>query len=457
MVQAGSPPATVPVGVPKPGDIVAKKYQIDRIIGVGGMGVVAAATHVHLDRCVAIKFLLPEAAAQPEAVARFMREAQAASSIRSEHVARVIEVAELESGAPYMVMELLEGRDLAELLKVYGRRPAREAVDYVLQACDAIAQAHLLGIVHRDLKPSNLFLSRPAGGLATIKVLDFGISKVVNQAQVQANLTATSFSFGTPVYMSPEQVRSAKNVDPRTDVWALGVILYELLVGAPPFEAESLPALCAMITVDPPAPMRARLPELAPELEAIVLRCLEKDVTRRFQTVGALASALAPYAPPEALALLPRIQLASVAASPAALPSLSSAVSIETAAVSTTAPVVISRRALASGIVGGIALAAILAVAAVRVLGPSGSASPSEVASDGTPQAVVELLPSEPVEPASPNGEPVAPPADSAPASSAESATAPPVATTVTTTPRRAPSTRVGGRKQKADALSERR
>jgi len=159
------------------GEILAGKYRIDRVLGAGGMGVVVAAHHLQLDERVAIKFLLPEMLAQQDAVMRFSREARAAVKIKSEHVARVTDVGTLETGAPYMVMEYLEGIDLAELVR-RGPLPITQAVDFVLQACEAIAEAHALGIVHRDLKPANLFLATLPGGVQSVKVLDFGISKL---------------------------------------------------------------------------------------------------------------------------------------------------------------------------------------------------------------------------------------------------------------------------------------
>src|SRR5262249_17959342 len=183
---------------------------VDRILGVGGMGVVVAATHLQLGQPVALKFMLAEALAQPEAAERFLREARAAVRLRSQHVARILDVGTLETGAPYIVMELLEGMDLAQLLE---RRPLppQAAVDYVLQACEAIAEAHANGIVHRDLKPANLFLARTPTGAPLVKVLDFGIAKA-HDPQL-ASVTQTSAVFGSPAYMSPEQLRSAKNVD----------------------------------------------------------------------------------------------------------------------------------------------------------------------------------------------------------------------------------------------------
>jgi serine/threonine-protein kinase len=281
------------VGVPQVGDTVAGKYLIERVLGVGGMGVVLAAMHLHLAQRVAIKILLPEAASQPESLARFLREAQASSAIKTEHVAQVLDVGTAADGSPFMVMEFLQGMDLAQLLQQRTRLPPTEAVDYLLQACEGVTQAHRLGIVHRDLKPSNLFLTQTTDRLPLIKVLDFGISKITTPGAAQ--LTATSFTFGTPVYMSPEQVRSTKHVDPRTDIWALGVILHELIAGAPPFEAESLTALCAMITVDPPTPLRRACPATPAGVEEAVLRCLQKDPANRYQSILELARALAPF------------------------------------------------------------------------------------------------------------------------------------------------------------------
>jgi serine/threonine-protein kinase len=300
--------------------VVAGKYQIERVLGVGGMGVVLAAMHQQLGQRVAIKMLLPHAAAQPEALARFLREARAASSIKSEHVAQVIDVGTSEKGAPFMVMEHLVGLDLAQLLGQRRRVPATEAVDYVLQACEAITQAHRLGIVHRDLKPSNLFLTQTSDGQPLIKVLDFGISKITGP-EAAASLTATSFSFGTPYYMSPEQIRSSKHVDPRTDIWALGVILHELIAGAPPFEADSLTALCAIITADPPTPLRRAFPAAPPGVESVVLRCLQKDTASRYQSIHELARALASFGSARSTEILARIERLGVVSLPS-LPSL---------------------------------------------------------------------------------------------------------------------------------------
>jgi len=274
--------------------MVCGKYRIESVVGAGGMGVVMGATDTSLNRPVAIKFLSPDRAARDGAVARFLREARAAASIQSEHVVRVFDVSTLPNGAPFIVMEHLRGGDLAQLLATRGALPIDEAADYVLQSCEALGEAHGRGIVHRDLKPQNLFLTQRPDGSSSIKVLDFGISKAIEEGG--QNLTATDTVMGTPLYMSPEQVRSLKNVDARADIWALGSILFELLTMAPIFQAPSASALCAMIAMDQPTPLRALRPQAPPELEAVILRCLHKDPAGRFQDVAALADALAPFA-----------------------------------------------------------------------------------------------------------------------------------------------------------------
>ncbi len=296
------------------GDVVAGRYEVERILGAGGMGVVVAARHKQLGELVAIKLLPPEAALEGEAVARLLREARATVSIKSEHVVRVLDVGTLDSGSPYILMEYLQGSDLNELVRTKGWLPVPEAVDYVLQACEAVAEAHARGIVHRDLKPSNLFLTRGADDRPLVKVLDFGISKAlvpeeINQGStaVQISLTATKAVFGSPLFMSPEQVRSAKRVDERTDIWSLGIILHELLTGSHPFSGETMPGVLASIAADPPEPLRKRRPDAPAELEEVIARCLVKDVAGRIQSVVELARAIAPFAPDGGKASLERI------------------------------------------------------------------------------------------------------------------------------------------------------
>ncbi|HEU4405451.1 MAG TPA: serine/threonine-protein kinase [Polyangiaceae bacterium] len=293
-------------GLPAIGDVVlGGKYRIEEELGAGGMGVVMGAEHVALVQKVALKFLAP---GETDGMARFLREARATARIDSEYVARVSDVGSLESGVAYMVMERLYGEDIGTYVRRAGPRPIDEAVHYILQACDGIAAAHAAGIVHRDLKPSNLFLARRADGTSTIKVLDFGISKLFGtDPRDGVGLTRSGVVLGSPRYMSPEQVRGPKNVDTRTDVWGLGLVLYELLTGEPMYGPDPLPALCLAIVSEPPRPLRAKRPDAPAALEALLLRCLEKAPARRFQSVVELALALAPFAPPEAAPILAQI------------------------------------------------------------------------------------------------------------------------------------------------------
>ena len=291
------------------GQLIAGKYRVEQTIGRGGMGIVMAALHEQLNQRVALKFLTDNAYQQPEAVARFVREARAAVQIQSEHVARVMDVGTLDNGAPYMVMEYLRGRDLKEVSTRRGPMPVSEAVDYVLQACDAVAEAHSLGIVHRDLKPSNLFLTERPDGTPMVKVLDFGISKALHPGErgSQMQMTASAAIMGSPQYMSPEQIRSSKNVDARADVWALGTILHELLTGSPAYVADTVPGLLAMIVADAPPPLSAQRPDAPAELEATILRCLQKDREQRFSSVAGLARSLERFASSETKPLVRRI------------------------------------------------------------------------------------------------------------------------------------------------------
>ena len=292
------------------GEILSGRYRIERVLGVGGMGIVVAAMHLQLEQRVALKFLLPQALVHPDIVERFAREARAAVRIQSEHVARVMDVGALEDGSPFMVIEYLEGRDLAAVIRSRGPLPIDGAVDYVLQACEAIAEAHRLGIVHRDLKPSNLFLVEGRGvGAGIVKVLDFGISKTtpLGGASLEAGMTQSASILGSPLYMSPEQMDSARDVDARTDIWAMGAILYELLTGTTPFVADSIPQLCMAIAQRSPQPLRASRPDVPAGLERAILCCLEKDKTKRFASIHELAIALSKFAPARSHLSLERI------------------------------------------------------------------------------------------------------------------------------------------------------
>jgi eukaryotic-like serine/threonine-protein kinase len=283
------------------GELLAGKYRLERLLGEGGMGYVVAATHEHLQQRVAVKFLAAGYAENSDAAARFLREARAAVRIQSEHIARVLDVGELDDGAPYMVMEFLSGCDLARELFTNGGLEVPTAVDYLLQACEAVAEAHSLGVIHRDLKPANLFLTRRPDGTPFVKVLDFGISKAITPESGgpgdSPSLTAAQALLGSPAYMSPEQARKPKSVDFRSDIWAFGVILYEFLAGNPPFLGDTPLSVLTAAVVEPTPSLRAVRPDVPPELEAVIEKCLEKKPQDRYQSVAELAQALAPFAP----------------------------------------------------------------------------------------------------------------------------------------------------------------
>lgn len=278
------------------GEILAGKYRVEKILGMGGMGVVVAATHLDLREMRAIKLIRPDAESD-QSVERFLREARAVVRLRSEHVAEVYDVGRLESGNPYIVMELLEGQDLSTMLKARGPLPIEEAVLYVTQACHALAEAHAAGIVHRDLKPGNLFVTRRADGSPCVKVLDFGISKETKPQRPDPEMTGPKDLIGSPLYMSPEQMRSARKVDPRADVWALGAILYKLITGRAPFHAPTVPEIFALTLgkqVRPPSTLR---PDIPGDLDAIILRCLDKQLQNRYFSAAELGAALIPHGP----------------------------------------------------------------------------------------------------------------------------------------------------------------
>lgn len=292
----------------QPGEKIAGKYQIERVIGTGGVGMVVAARHLVLGQVVALKFLLPGAAHDKNDVRRFEREAQSAVQLKNEHVCRVYDVGELEDGSPFIVLEYLEGQDLAHTLRSSGPLPIVEAVGYILQVCEAVAEAHSLGMVHRDLKPSNFFLTYRHDGLPLVKVLDFGIAKYkIELEQQDVRLTQTRALLGSPVYMSPEQVRSARTVDHRSDIWSLGVCLFELLTDTVPFGGETVTGVAAAVSADPIPPIARYRPDVPEDLAAVIERCLAKRPDDRFQSVADFAEALVPFGPSEATYSLYRI------------------------------------------------------------------------------------------------------------------------------------------------------
>ncbi|MGK3960921.1 serine/threonine protein kinase [Sorangium sp. So ce118] len=272
------------------GDVLLGKYTVERVLGQGGMGVVLAARHRELGELFAIKLLLPRAVADAHATERFVREARAAVRLKGEHAVRVHDVGRLESGSPYMVMEHLEGSDLQQVVRDRGPLSVDEAVGYVLQVCDALAEAHAEGLVHRDLKPANLFLVRRPNGSPCVKVLDFGISKHIKQEQ--PDLTKSGALLGSPFYMSPEQMIHARRVDTRSDIWAMGVVLHYLVTGTVPFPAETLPEEVARVLHEEPILPSQQRPGLPAELDTVVALCLQKRPEHRFQTVDELAAAL---------------------------------------------------------------------------------------------------------------------------------------------------------------------
>ncbi len=331
-----APPSTRSAAELGPGAVVAGKYEILSVLGRGGMGVVFLAFHRTLRQRVALKFLLGDHARDRSVVSRFFREARAAAALGSDHVVRILDAdREPVTGEPFVALEYLEGRDLARVLREDGPLPIAAAVDCALQAAEALALAHRQGIVHRDIKPANLFLVRQPDGTPRVKVLDFGIAKVAAGAMAAASTdrTGPATILGSPRYMAPEQLRDSSTVDPRADVWALGITLYELLAGEPPFDGSSLIELCASIATDPPRPLAARRPDAPPALERAIAACLEKDRERRVPDMGTLAAALAPFAGPEgALAAARAQRVATRASSVPPLPVSIAAVSAGTPA-----------------------------------------------------------------------------------------------------------------------------
>ncbi|NUP05877.1 MAG: protein kinase [Polyangiaceae bacterium] len=294
--------------------LIVGRYELSELLGRGGMGEVYAARHLDTGEEAAIKLLRPELLDAPEIVARFEREAALTSALRGPHAVRVLDFGVDESGPPYIAMERLRGIDLAQLLDKGGRLAIGDAVHWLLQACEAMAEAHDAGVIHRDLKPANLFIATTPSG-PILKVLDFGISRL---RDADTRLTMTQNTIGTPVYMSPEQAKNSRSVDARSDIWSLGVILYELVTNAIPFDGDSPTAIAINACTVPPTPPTCWRPDLPVELEAVILKALEKDPAQRFGNVRELAAALAPFAsrPAEELANAPSAPFVFLATMP---------------------------------------------------------------------------------------------------------------------------------------------
>jgi serine/threonine protein kinase len=427
------PEPTLPSPPLRVGAILCGKYRIDRVVAEGGLGIVIAATHLQLGQRVAIKHLKPSAAGHKAVFERFIREARLASQIRSDHVVRVHDVGALEDGGPYIVMEYLEGVDLAQVLDK-GPLPVPTAIDYVLQACDALAEAHAIGIVHRDLKPGNLFLAKRAAGSSIVKIIDFGISKMAPSRSPSGSwehVTTAGEIFGTPVYMSPEQLRSATNVDERADVWALGVVLHELVTSTMPFDGETVPQLCTSILTDAPVRLSSVRPNAPRELEAVILRCLEKDRSRRYRNVAELAQELAPFAPETACARVEHIKRVIVEGGSSVRPPAPSRASLDQMAIvqASAPPVAMTRsrrpRTMVLATAASMLLAAVVGLSLIVATRENGSARGTAAAS-AAPSGETVVAPTHAAESTSEAmSAPVTPPAASNTATSAKSASAP--------------------------------
>jgi len=283
-----------------PNDLLLRKYRIQGVVGRGGTSVVFAARHEQLGTRVAIKVLTVSADAEEEATRRFLREARAAAALRSPHVARILDVDIDERGRRCQVMELLEGRDLSRVIGEESPLPIEQAVGYVSHVCAGMEEAHAAGILHRDLKPQNVFLTTAPTGEPLVKILDFGVSKIIDAAlRITASSTTQSgVLIGTPLYMSPERLKSPGEAEPRADVWAVGAILFELLTGKRPFVAATLPGLIAvLLSDDPPSSVRAARPDVPDALAKIIESCLQKDLAQRMPSMARLREALAPWTP----------------------------------------------------------------------------------------------------------------------------------------------------------------
>jgi serine/threonine-protein kinase len=464
-----SSPAENPVPSELPvvtGQVLDGKFRVERIIGEGAFGLVVEARHLQLDERVALKFLRPEARARPDIAMRFAREARSAAKIRSDHVARVFDVGGADGGAPFIVMEFLEGQDLEARLAKGGALPIAEACEYVIQACEGLAAAHTRGIVHRDIKPGNLFVTDD-GGIPRVKLVDFGISKAgisISLEDVDLQSVDTTQIMGSPHYMSPEQIRSTKDVDGRADIWSLGVVLFELITGKPPFyTATELTGIIAQVLHEPHPPLQSLRGDAPTALSAVVDRCLQKDVAQRYQNAAELAVALLPFAPKRARGVVERANAITNRASGSDIPvdSLPPPMPMPQR-VSSTSPssqVVLSNPTLVTpeapagrtlGVVLGAALVVLLFASGAFALWSRsrGAAAPTEPPAASTPAPRATATPTPPPAPmpsAQPTAEPAAA-ASSAPVATTTATAAKSAAAPTTTPPHPATAAPVVGR-----------
>ena len=443
-----------PESTVRPGDIVGGKYRVERILGKGAMGVVVSALHLELEERRAIKLMLPSVLGDRESVERFFREARAAARLRSSHAAIIHDIGRLDSGAPFIVMEHLDGTDLKRILEARGHLPIGEAVTLLLQACEAIGEAHSLGIIHRDLKPGNLFVARSVSGEPLLKVVDFGIAKVPDR-QGSQGLTRVHTLLGTPLYMSPEQMRGASAVDARSDVWSLGAILYRMVTGETPFSGDNVPTICSAVLYDEPVAPSQRTASIPPALDAAILRCLAKDPADRFASVAEFAAAIRPFAgaqpdqgaaapsppPVERRAEISRLASTFVAsASAPSAPSAPQETKNSTVRGSSWTPGPASSRTPTRS---ALLVAAVVIVAGVGAWfatqssrSPASRRAPSSLAAEPVPDAASASLPSSGVQAApAPLPEPAASAAPSASAAAPASAPSPSTPAAPTSTP----------------------
>ena len=412
------------------------KYKLVRLLGAGGMGEVYEAQHASIGRRFAIKFLHPLLASNNEVVARFQREAQAAGGLENENIAAVMDIGTADDGAPYLVMEYLDGEDLAHLLVRGGPLPVPRAAYIIIQACRGLAAAHVRGIVHRDLKPENLFICKRNDGSDLVKVLDFGIAKL-HTGPVGTGLTQTGTTMGTPFYMSLEQARGAKEVDHRTDIYALGVILYEILSGTKPHPGESYNEILYHVISKEPAPLDGTRPGLPPGLSAVVHRAMAREVEDRYASAADLTAALIPFAGRAVTPLRSQVGMAAALGetmnSPVSLPA------IAVARVPSQIPVPAPKRGRSRAVVWG-ALAVVAALLGTlilwRVLRHEPAPAPAPV----------------PVPTPAPVPPPVPPPTPPPPPTPSPAPETPPPAAKVESPPGRSPGRPPGQRSPKSSA-----